>query len=199
MSENVDGGPWEFRAPIEQRHMGGSLFYTVVHLPRALESALPAGAGPSVRVYAVVEDVDFDAAFQSAHGRWSLMVSKALQKKLGKGVGDVVDVRFSLAPADAVDVPDALRVGLRGDAAAAQTFAGLTAGKQRALCHRVGSAKTPPTQQRRVAEIVDVLAGGPAAVAAFFGRKMTSTSTQKASTKKASKKKASKKKTSKPT
>lgn len=170
--QHDDDSSWEFRAPIELRSMGAELKYTVVYLPPSLAHALPKDAGANVRVYAVVNEVDVEAAFQSAHGRWSLMVSKALQRRIGACVGDVLDVRFSLAPADAVDVPDDLRRGLALNDNAAATFAGLSAGKKRALSHRVQSAKLADTRRRRVDEVVDALAGGPASAAAFFGRKM---------------------------
>lgn len=176
--------------------MGPTLNYTVVYLPTALEPMLPADAGPNVRVFAVINDFDLEGAFQLAHGRWSLMVSKATQRKVGAQLGDVVEVRFSLAPADAVDVPDELRAALRPGSVAARTFAELSAGKRRALCHRIRSAKTSPTRAQRLDDVVAALAGGADGVAAFFARKMAGsplTPTKKAATKKAATKKATKK------
>jgi Bacteriocin-protection, YdeI or OmpD-Associated/Domain of unknown function (DUF1905) len=185
---NSDNDSWEFRGPIELRSMGATLNYTVVYLPRTLEHALPSDAGANVRVYAVVNEIDVEAAWQSAHGRWSMMVSKALQRATGTRVGDMVEVRFSLAPADAVEVPDALRVALSHSEDAAKTFAALTAGKKRALAHRVRSAKTALTIERRVDEVVTVLGEGAAAVAAYFGRKMKPAVATVAPTAKAKKK-----------
>jgi hypothetical protein len=163
---------WEFRAPIETRNMGASLQYTVVYLPKALVARLPKDAGPNVRVHAVINEIDVEAAIQRAHDRHSIMVSKSLQRKIGAKLGDVVEVRFSLAPTNAVDVPDALRHALRGHGVANKTFAALSAGKQRALSHRVSSAKTTPTRTQRVNDIMRALADGPSGIAAFFGRKM---------------------------
>jgi hypothetical protein len=172
LDEDLTDTSWEFRARIETRSMGPELQYTVVYLPDALVSALNAD-GPVVRVYAVINEIDVEAAFQRAHDRWSMMVSRALQKKIGAKLGDTVEIRFSLAPSDAVDIPDALRDAIRSHDVARETFTALSAGKKRALAHRVASAKTAPTRSKRVDDVVAALAGGADGIAAFFARKMS--------------------------
>jgi hypothetical protein len=145
-----------------------SLHYTVVWLPEKVAAELPLDVHPRLRVHAVVGEVPVDGAFQPSGGRWYLMLSKPLLKQAALRLGDRTEVRFSLADPDAVDVPDALQAALSGRKKAAKAFAALSAGKKRALCHHVASAKRAPTQQRRVDDVISVLTGGrPKALARF--------------------------------
>jgi uncharacterized protein YdeI (YjbR/CyaY-like superfamily) len=70
------------------------------------------------------------------------------------------EVRFRLEPQDEVEIPASLVAALGENEAAEARFGALTPGKQRALAHRVMSAKTEPTEIRRVVEVIVWLASG---------------------------------------
>lgn len=147
-------------AQLEARDVGGRYNYTVVYLPEALAATLPFEGRP-LRVDVEVQDFPFSAAWQPAQGRWYLMLNKRLLKSTGLAVGDVAEVRFRVADPDEVEVPEALELALAADAQAARVWAELTPGRRRAWAHRVASAKTANTRERRVHEVVErVRAGG---------------------------------------
>ena len=153
---------YAFEAPIVRHSMGrnarGELFYTVVFVPDDLSSALPAG-GP-LRVRGEVAETPVEGALMPTGGRRYLMVPRALLRERGLDVGDEVEVRFSLADPDAVDLPAELRLAIDADDALADAWAALTPGRQRALAHRVASAKRAETRATRTEEIVRALREG---------------------------------------
>ncbi len=87
-------------------------------------------------------------------------MSPALRRAAGLSVGDLVEVRFNVADPAAVTVPDELAAALRMRQPAAQAWAALTPGRQRALAAHVASARTAPTREARVARLVAALAAG---------------------------------------
>lgn len=151
----TEGGSWEFRGRVDVIDYG-RMVYTVLYLPAALARELDR---PRLRVHAVIDEIDVDGAFQpSGDGRRYLLLSKRVLKQLGKAPGDVVEVRFSIADTDHVEIPDDVRVALQGKAAVA--FAALTAGKQRAVLAPVAAARTAPTRQKRIAALARGLVDG---------------------------------------
>ena len=151
-----------FEAEIVRHFMGtnarGELFYTVVFVPPEVLAALPAG-GP-IRVEGEIAELPFTGALMPTAGRRYIMVPTALMRERSIAVGDEVEVRFSLADPDAVDVPDELRLALRAEEAVADAWDTLTAGRRRALAHRIASAKRAETRENRTAEIVGALRDG---------------------------------------
>ncbi len=151
--------PHSFEARVA-RHDVGTYRYTVVFVPEDLAASLALRG--RVRISGELNDVPFSGAWQPAHGRWFLMLSKTLLRDAGVRPGSVVELRFRLERADAVDVPPALRDALSRDAAADAAWRALRPGQQRGLAHRIASAKAPATVARRVAEATRLLiAGGP--------------------------------------
>ena len=154
----MDFFPYGFETRIAHHDLG-IYRYTVVWLDDDIAAELPFNDQPRLRIAGEVADVPIEGAWQPSRGRWYLMLGKPLLKAAGKGVGDAVEVRFRLAPPDDLVLPEALERALASAPAARAAFELQTVGKQRALAHRVGSAKGPDTIAKRVTEIVDALAG----------------------------------------
>ncbi|MEO1622138.1 MAG: YdeI/OmpD-associated family protein [Cyanobacteria bacterium J06632_3] len=148
--------PYIFDAPIVPHDLG-SYAYSVAFLPEEMSSELPFKAYPRLRIQAEISNVPFSGAFQPVGGRWYLLLSKRFMKKGGFELGDWVTVRFRIGDQNAVDVPDVLRVALEQDPHAMAVWKKLSPGKRRGFAYRVGSAKRLPTQQRRVAEVMEKL------------------------------------------
>jgi hypothetical protein len=151
--------PHEFEGVVE-RHVVGTLRYTVVFLPAEIAASLPFDGSPRLRASGEVNDVPFSAAWQPVRGRWYMMLSKGLLRDAELSVGARAAVRFRVEDPDSVDVPEALADALAANAAAATAWAGLTAGKRRGFAHLVNAAKTAPTQQKRLAEVLLALETG---------------------------------------
>ncbi len=152
--------PYQFEAPICHHDVGSDKYrYRVVYLPDALKTELPLGEYPRLRINGEVDELPFEAALTPVRGKWYILFSRASLSKIGKNVDDIVSVRFEIADQDAVTVPEALDNALQGDAHMQTLWDNLTAGKKRALAHRVASAKTAPTQAKRIREIYEIMLG----------------------------------------
>ncbi|MEM9531064.1 MAG: YdeI/OmpD-associated family protein [Pseudomonadota bacterium] len=150
----------EFAAPLERFGVGKSrkVWYRVVFLPAHLEADLPFDQYPRLRVDAELEDVPVNGAWMpTGDGRRYLIVGPAVIKATDLRLGDPVSVRFKIADQDYVDVPPKLLAALEGDSRLTALWDELTPGKKRALSHHVASAKTEPTQDRRVEQVLVAL------------------------------------------
>lgn len=142
-----------------ETHALGTYVYRVVFLPPEIEALLPASA--RLRFEGEIGDVPVRAAWQPAPGRGKYaMVSPELCRQAGLSVGDPVEVRFNPAPADAVDVPEALQDRLGADPELAALWDALTPGKRRGLAHLIAAAKSPATLARRLDDVADRLRTG---------------------------------------
>jgi hypothetical protein len=142
------------------RHDVGTYRYTVVFLPAALAASL--GVQGRVRFSGEINDVPLSGAWQPVRGRWFAMLSKTLLRDADARLGSTVTIRFRLEEADAVEIPEPLRIVLSSNSAARAAWRGLRPGQQRGLAHRIASAKQAETVSRRVAEVTRLLlAGGP--------------------------------------
>ena len=150
----------EFDAPVTHHDVGSDRYrYTVVYVPDAVAASLPLDEHPRLRINAEVDDYPLDAALSPVRGQWYILLSKKMLSAIGRRVGDTVTVRFRIADQNAVEVPESLLAALRGDAQMQPLWDALTPGKQRSLAYRVGSAKSPETQARRIAEVFDIMTG----------------------------------------
>lgn len=154
----MDFYPYVFETQIVHHDLG-TYRYTVVWLDDDIAADLPFDAQPRLRIAGEVAEVPVEGAWQPCRGRWYLMLGKPLLKAAEKGVGDRVEVRFRVIPADDLTVPEALERALDADPAARAAFELQTIGKQRALAHRIGSAKGADTIAKRVGEVLDALSG----------------------------------------
>lgn len=140
--------PYEFEGEIERFGVGKDrkIWYDVLFLPQALRNVLPFAAHPRLRVEGEIAEASFSGAFIPAgDGRNYAIVSPAIRKDAGVGIGDVVVMRFRIADQDQVDMPPALSAALAEDALRRGTWDALTPGKRRALAQHVASARTPAT------------------------------------------------------
>lgn len=147
---------YAFEAPIVHYSIG-RYNYNVVFLPSDLQEALPFAKHPRLRIDAEVGEFPLEGAWQPAKGRWYLMLPRQFMKEGKLSLGDIVEVRFRIADQDAVDVPDALRLALSANEQAATAWEKLTSGRRRGFAHRVASARTVTTRNRRVAEVIEAL------------------------------------------
>ena len=144
---------YEFTGEIDY-HDFGRMGYTVVYLPESLRKELPFDKYPRLRVDAEIAEHVIDGAFQPGQGKMYLILSKAFLKSAGLSLGDEVEVMFRIADQGLVDIPDALRAAFKKNRRAAKAWDALSAGKKRALVHRVRSAKRADTIARRVDEVL---------------------------------------------
>ena len=150
---------YSFEGPIVHHDIGSDKYqYTVVFLPRELQTELPLKQYPRLRIEAEVGEFPLNGALQPVRGDWYLLLSKSMLKQGGWKLGDDVRVRFRVADQDAVEVPEALQDALDGNEDAAEAWEKLTPGKRRGLAYRVATAKTQPTREKRVAEVLETLA-----------------------------------------
>ena len=139
----------------------GELIYRVLHLPQSLCDELGLGAKERMRIVGVLEGEVIRLALnpdkRSTH---FLIVSKSLLRRVGRDVGDLVEVHFDVEADDYVDVPAILQQALDADSEAEAVWLGLTPGKQRMWTTLVDRAKRPDTKERRVAEVLGRLQSG---------------------------------------
>lgn len=88
------------------------------------------------------------------------MLGKVILKATGLSVGCLVEVRFRLEPAEAVEIPQLLVRAVAESGSATERWEALSPGKQRAIGHHVQSAKTRVTGAKRVAQAILWLEGG---------------------------------------
>lgn len=161
MCPTMDFYPHHFTGPIDEYDFG-RMQYHVVYLPRDLQALLNTAQNPRQRIRGEIDGMDIQAAIMPSGGDQApyIMCSKRIQQKIGKSLGDMVTVRFGLDDPNAVDVPPELSEALAEDDFARGVWDSLTPGKKRGHAHRVNSAKTEPTRQKRVAEVMAVLLDG---------------------------------------
>lgn len=165
----MDFFPHEFEAEI-CHHWLGTYCYNVVFLPQNLHAHLPLEKHPRLRIDAEVSSIPLQGAWQPSRGRWYLMLSPKLLRQGSLSVGSQVEVRFRVADQDEVSLPAELATCLGQDAELRMAWSELTVGKQRALSHRLDSAKRIATRQARLEEIVRALKGGePGPLARVLG------------------------------
>jgi len=151
---------YEFDAPICHHDVGSERYrYTVVYLPEDHAKALPLDDFPRLRISGEVNDCPFEAALTPVSGVWYILFSKKTLRQIDAKVGDLVMVRYRIADQDAVEVPELLAAALNKSKKMKRLWDQQTPGKQRALAYRVATAKRPETQDKRVAEVFDVLQG----------------------------------------
>lgn len=144
----------EFRTQLEAT--GGTTTGFVV--PDAVVEALGAGRRPKVVV--TVQGHTWRSSIASMGGRFLLGASAAVREASGIAAGNTytVHVEVDTAPRT-VEVPDDLAAALAASPDAAGAWAGLSFSRQRQHVEAVLAAKKPETRERRVATVVEGLAG----------------------------------------
>jgi hypothetical protein len=144
-----------FRATIEQSGKTATGF----RVPDEVVEGLGAGKRPAVRV--TIGGHTYRSTVASMAGVFMVGVSAENRASAGVAGGDEVDVDIELdtAPRE-VTVPPDLAKALEGDAAAKQTFEGLSYSNKNWHVRSIEGAKTPETRQRRIERSVSALREG---------------------------------------
>lgn len=153
----------EFVGKIDRHGVGKTrvITYKVLFMPTRFEAELPFKTYPRLRVEGEIADVPVRGAWMPVGdgGRY-FIVSPQIKANTGLDVGDQVEMRFRVDDQDYVDVPATLNTALKSDDAAYARWDKLTAGKKRMFTNHVFSAKTSPTEQRRVDEAMAAITEG---------------------------------------
>lgn len=93
-------------------------------------------------------------------GTHGLAITKEIRKRIGKDIGDTVDVTVTqdLEPRE-VAVPADLQVELDSDTKAAERFAGLSYTRRKEMARALETAVREDTRSRRLARILEELGG----------------------------------------
>ena len=153
----------EFVGKIDQHGVGKArvITYKVLFMPARFEAVLPFKTYPRLRVEGEIADVPVRGAWMPVgDGKRYFIVSPQIKANTGLDVGDKVEMRFRIDDQDYVDVPAALNTALKSDDAVYARWDKLTAGNKRMFTNHVFSAKTPPTEQRRVDEAMVAITEG---------------------------------------
>jgi hypothetical protein len=152
--------PYQFEGRIE-RYAFETYAYTVIYLPSAFAARPPFKDQPRLRIVGEVAEHPVAGAWQPAGGgRRYFLLSKRFLKAADLSLGDLVEMRFRLDDPNAVTIPPSIAGALQRNKAFAKAWAALTPGAQRAFAHRVVSAKTAPTEQRRLGEVIEMVLTG---------------------------------------
>ncbi len=154
-----DEFPFEFEGKVVKHGVQDKYTYTVVFLPAKIRNSLPLKQNARLRLVGEIGEVPFEGACHPFRGRTFLMISRKMMKACGLSVGNTVCVRFAIADQDAVHVPIELTHAIEADENAERAWSRLTIGKRRSLAYYVSSAKRTPTRQRRVEEVLEIMAG----------------------------------------
>jgi len=141
------------------RHPVGTSHYTVVYLDPALHDSLPLSEHPRLRIEADVGGVPVKGAWQSARGRWYLMLPRRRLKEAGLAIGDTVDVAFRVIAQDDVEIPEELARRLSQVQRLRTAWARQTPGTQRGLAHFIESARRAETRAARLSLVEKALLG----------------------------------------
>ena len=150
--------PHSFEGPIEKVDFG-KYFYHGVFLPPVLEARLPFKRSPKLRMVGEINSMPIKAAWMPSGGRHYVLVSKKVLVRLGLSLGDTVRVAFDLDDPNRVDVPGILLDALEDNEDLSDAWQTLTPGKQRGHAYRISSAKTEPTQLKRIEQLTIELLG----------------------------------------
>lgn len=135
--------------------------YKVLFLPPRFEAELPFDTYPRLRVEGEIADVPVRGAWMPVgDGRRYFIVSPQVKAQTGLDVGDEVEMRFRVDDQDYVEMPRSLELALSAHAAASSQWDKLTPGKKRMFTNHVFSAKTAPTEQRRIDEALIAISEG---------------------------------------
>lgn len=139
-----------FRAPIEEARGGGGAW---VEVPPSVVSELGAKSKGSGRipVRATFDGVAYRGSVVSmGAGAMVIGVLKDIRQKIGKHIGDEVEVILELDQATRqVDIPDDLAIAL-ADAGLTEMFAALSFTRRKEIAGGVSDAKKPETRRRRI-------------------------------------------------
>jgi hypothetical protein len=163
-----------FRAPIGFYDFK-KYVYTCVYFSEPVLAQLPLETYPRLRINATIDAIACKGALMPdkvgsnqtihllQHGYalnqkvWYFQVPKKLLERIGKAIGDVVEVTFEIADQDEVDIHPAVARMLAKDDELRAAWERLTPSKQRTLMYPILAAKTDTTREKRVLAFLDEL------------------------------------------
>ena len=117
------------------------------------------GGGKRAAVVVTVGDRTSRLRLGVMDGRNLIGISKANRAQLGVDIGDEIDAEIALDPQErVVEVPDDLAAALQAGGVSA-AFDALSYTRRKELARGVAEAKRAETRERRIAAVVDELAG----------------------------------------
>ncbi|OKJ55616.1 YdeI/OmpD-associated family protein [Streptomyces sp. CB02115] len=126
---------------------------TGIEVPVAVVEALGAGKRPPVNV--TVNGYAYRSTIAPMGGRYLIPFSADKRAETGIGGGDAIEVELTLDTASrAVAPPEDLAAALAGAPGAAEAFAALPPGRQKAHVTSIEGAKAQETRERRIAKTV---------------------------------------------
>ncbi|MGX1954404.1 YdeI/OmpD-associated family protein [Streptomyces anulatus] len=126
---------------------------TGIEVPEAVVEALGAGKRPPVNV--TVNGYAYRSTIAPMGGRYLIPFSADKRAETGIGGGDAIEVELTLDTASrAVAPPEDLAAALAGAPGAAEAFAALPPGRQKAHVTSIEGAKAQETRERRIAKTV---------------------------------------------
>jgi hypothetical protein len=146
---------FSFEATIEEGPRGGAL----VEVPLDVRKTF--GTGGMVKVLATFDGHSYRGSLAPMGGRHILGVTKPIRAATGKGIGEVVEVRFRVdTQPRVVEVPPDLQEALGRDPAAQRRFEKLSYTHRKEFVNWVLEARKPDTRERRVAKTLGMLKEG---------------------------------------
>ncbi|MDA8744412.1 tRNA-binding protein [Rubripirellula amarantea] len=130
---------------------------TLVYLPKHIVSKIDFSKSKRLRIDGEINGIRIECGLMPDKGKWSFLVSKKLQKLCGISPGDTASISFDIADSESVVVPVELQHSLDANNSAMSVWQQWTAGKRRAYCLRIDSAKRPETREKRVDEVIAIL------------------------------------------
>jgi hypothetical protein len=131
---------------------------TGIEVPEKVVEAL--GGGGRLRVRATIGGHTYPTTVARMRGAYLFPVSADVREKTGLVAGDRVEVSLELdtGPRE-LTIPDDLAAALKRDRAAKKAFDGLSYTNKKRHVLAVEGAKTEETRRRRVAKVLEALAG----------------------------------------
>lgn len=128
--------------------------YSAIFIPADIIEAIPKKG--RFRVKGLVNGTPFDLAAQSLKdGRRYFMVGGPLRRAAKIKLGDRLDVQFSLADENIVEIPEELEAVMEQDPAGGKAFRALTIGMQRSLIYYINSTKNIDLRIKRSFELLE--------------------------------------------
>ncbi|MEU4178494.1 YdeI/OmpD-associated family protein [Streptomyces sp. NPDC026589] len=126
---------------------------TGIEVPEAVVEALGEGKRPPVNV--TVNGYAYRSTIAPMGGRYLIPFSADKRAETGIGGGDAIEVELTLDTASrTVEPPEDLAAALVAAPGAADAFAALSPGRQKAYVTSVEGAKARETRERRIAKTV---------------------------------------------
>ena len=146
--------PFHFSGQLQTYGTEGTGRYPFLYLPDDVVEALPEGTPKRFRAEIVVNGQRRVGSFTPSKEGHCMMLSKAYLAEAGLQPGGECEVKMRILPQDHVEMPEILSTALEADTAARRAWEQMTPGQRRSQAHQIASAKTEPTRQKRLEQVL---------------------------------------------